>query len=168
MTGCFLRLDSELRFLLCGRSDFIQASLNATFWTFLLGRSLKSISKLSSQVSHEFPLNFIPDNPLCAGRRSFLCPSGDAALVGNAGVRVCVCVGIEEIVAAYRVCLPQIKLYGPTNFSPVINNVAWTAKQALQQTTAAVSNRPAPACLRSFALCESPRGSFDRNVVENA
>uniref|UniRef100_H2TI99 Copine-3 n=1 Tax=Takifugu rubripes TaxID=31033 RepID=H2TI99_TAKRU len=34
------------------------------------------------------------------------------------------------------VCLPQIKLYGPTNFSPIINHVACFAKQALQQTTA--------------------------------
>ena len=52
---------------------------------------------------------------------------------------VCVCVGIEGVVEAYRVCLPQVKLYGPTNFSPIINHVACFAKQALQQTTAAVS-----------------------------
>uniref|UniRef100_H2TIA1 Copine-3 n=1 Tax=Takifugu rubripes TaxID=31033 RepID=H2TIA1_TAKRU len=49
---------------------------------------------------------------------------------------VCLCVGIEGVVEAYRVCLPQIKLYGPTNFSPIINHVACFAKQALQQTTA--------------------------------
>ncbi|XP_003967896.1 copine-3 isoform X1 [Takifugu rubripes] len=64
----------------------------------------------SWQVSHEFPLNFNPSNPFCAG--------------------------IEGVVEAYRVCLPQIKLYGPTNFSPIINHVACFAKQALQQTTA--------------------------------
>jgi len=52
---------------------------------------------------------------------------------------VCVCVGIEGVVEAYRVCLPQVKLYGPTNFSPIINHVACFAKQALQQTTASVS-----------------------------
>uniref|UniRef100_A0A668AJL6 Copine 3 n=1 Tax=Myripristis murdjan TaxID=586833 RepID=A0A668AJL6_9TELE len=62
------------------------------------------------QVSHEFPLNFNPANPFCAG--------------------------IEGVVEAYRVCLPQVKLYGPTNFSPIINHVACFAKQALQQTTA--------------------------------
>ncbi|XP_072234243.1 copine-3 isoform X1 [Leuresthes tenuis] len=62
------------------------------------------------QVSHEFPLNFNPSNPFCAG--------------------------IEGVVEAYRVCLPQVKLYGPTNFSPIINHVACFAKQALQQTTA--------------------------------
>lgn len=54
-------------------------------------------------------------------------------------VCVCLCVGIEGVVEAYRVCLPQIKLYGPTNFSPIINHVACFAKQALQQTTASVS-----------------------------
>uniref|UniRef100_A0A8C3AU12 Copine-3 n=1 Tax=Cyclopterus lumpus TaxID=8103 RepID=A0A8C3AU12_CYCLU len=62
------------------------------------------------QVSHEFPLNFNPANPFCAG--------------------------VEGVVEAYRVCLPQVKLYGPTNFSPIINHVACFAKQALQQTTA--------------------------------
>ncbi|XP_029955802.1 copine-3-like isoform X1 [Salarias fasciatus] len=64
----------------------------------------------SWQVSHEFPLNFNPASPFCAG--------------------------VEGIVEAYRVCLPQVKLYGPTNFSPIINHVACFAKQALQQTTA--------------------------------
>uniref|UniRef100_A0A1A8KLL7 Copine-3 n=4 Tax=Nothobranchius TaxID=28779 RepID=A0A1A8KLL7_NOTKU len=62
------------------------------------------------QVSHEFPLNFNASNPFCAG--------------------------IEGVVQAYRACLPQVKLYGPTNFSPIINHVACFAKQALQQTTA--------------------------------
>uniref|UniRef100_A0A671Z1W3 Copine-3 n=1 Tax=Sparus aurata TaxID=8175 RepID=A0A671Z1W3_SPAAU len=62
------------------------------------------------QVSHEFPLNFNPANPFCAG--------------------------VEGVVDAYRVCLPQVKLYGPTNFSPIVNHVACFAKQALQQTTA--------------------------------
>uniref|UniRef100_A0A7N6FD52 C2 domain-containing protein n=1 Tax=Anabas testudineus TaxID=64144 RepID=A0A7N6FD52_ANATE len=62
------------------------------------------------QVSHEFPLNFNPSNPFCAG--------------------------VEGVVQAYRACLPQVKLYGPTNFSPIINHVACFAKQALQQTTA--------------------------------
>ncbi|XP_034027684.1 copine-3-like isoform X4 [Thalassophryne amazonica] len=64
----------------------------------------------SWQVSHEFPLNFNPSNPFCAG--------------------------VEGMVEAYRLCLPQVKLYGPTNFSPIINHVACFAKQALQQTTA--------------------------------
>uniref|UniRef100_A0A3B4AF80 Copine-3 n=1 Tax=Periophthalmus magnuspinnatus TaxID=409849 RepID=A0A3B4AF80_9GOBI len=64
----------------------------------------------SWQVSHEFPLNFNPSNPFCTG--------------------------VEGIVEAYRMCLPQVKLYGPTNFSPIINHVACFANQALQQTTA--------------------------------
>ncbi|KAK1172096.1 copine-3-like isoform X1 [Acipenser oxyrinchus oxyrinchus] len=65
----------------------------------------------SSQVSHEFPLNFNPANPFCAG--------------------------IQGVVDAYRVCLPQVKLYGPTNFSPIINNVAKFASEAAQQNSAA-------------------------------
>ncbi|KAJ7993442.1 hypothetical protein DPEC_G00272480 [Dallia pectoralis] len=62
------------------------------------------------QVSHQFPLNFNPANPSCAG--------------------------IEGVVEAYRVCLPQLKLYGPTNFSPMVNHVASFALQATQQRTA--------------------------------
>ncbi|XP_051969733.1 copine-3 [Xyrauchen texanus] len=62
------------------------------------------------QVSHEFPLNFNPSNPYCAG--------------------------VEGVVQAYRVCLPQVKLYGPTNFAPIITHVARFAQEALQQNTA--------------------------------
>ncbi|XP_077101234.1 copine-3 isoform X2 [Siphateles boraxobius] len=62
------------------------------------------------QVSHEFPLNFNPANPFCAG--------------------------VEGVVEAYRMCLPQVKLYGPTNFAPIINHVARFAQQAIQQKTA--------------------------------
>lgn len=47
--------------------------------------------------------------------------------------------GIQGIIEAYRACLPQIKLYGPTNFSPIINHVAKFAAAAAQQRTASVS-----------------------------
>lgn len=47
--------------------------------------------------------------------------------------------GIQGIVDAYRACLPQVRLYGPTNFSPIINHVARFAAAATQQQTASVS-----------------------------
>lgn len=47
--------------------------------------------------------------------------------------------GIQGIVDEYRVCLPQVKLYGPTNFSPIINHLARFAAAATQQQTASVS-----------------------------
>lgn len=50
--------------------------------------------------------------------------------------------GIQGIVDAYRACLPQVKLYGPTNFSPIINHVARFAAAATQQQTASVSSLP--------------------------
>ncbi|XP_005056990.1 PREDICTED: copine-1 isoform X4 [Ficedula albicollis] len=65
----------------------------------------------SWQVSHEFALNFNPSNPYCQG--------------------------IQGIVDAYRQTLPQIRLYGPTNFSPIINHVARFAAHSLQQGAAA-------------------------------
>uniref|UniRef100_A0A452IPF0 Uncharacterized protein n=1 Tax=Gopherus agassizii TaxID=38772 RepID=A0A452IPF0_9SAUR len=63
------------------------------------------------QVSHEFALNFNPNNPYCQG--------------------------IQGIVDAYRQALPQVRLYGPTNFSPIINHVARFAAHSAQQGTAA-------------------------------
>ncbi|KAH0619022.1 hypothetical protein JD844_018625 [Phrynosoma platyrhinos] len=62
------------------------------------------------QVSHEFALNFNPTNPYCQG--------------------------IQGVVDAYRQALPQIRLYGPTNFSPIINHVARFATHSAQQGTA--------------------------------
>lgn len=46
---------------------------------------------------------------------------------------------MEGIAQAYSACLPHIRFYGPTNFSPIINHVARFATQALQQERAAVS-----------------------------
>ncbi|XP_060559061.1 copine-8-like isoform X2 [Ruditapes philippinarum] len=48
-------------------------------------------------VSFEFPCNFNPNNPYCAG--------------------------IPGVLQAYYTSLKQVQLYGPTNFSPVINHV---------------------------------------------
>ncbi|XP_032830428.1 copine-1-like isoform X1 [Petromyzon marinus] len=62
------------------------------------------------QVSHEFALNFNPTNPYC--------------------------VGVQGIVETYRNCLPQIRFYGPTNFAPIIQQVARFAAAAQQLPTA--------------------------------
>jgi len=52
----------------------------------------------SGEVSHEFFLTLDPSKPFCAG--------------------------IEGILSAYYTSLNGVQLYGPTNFSPVINHVA--------------------------------------------
>ncbi|ETE65722.1 Copine-2, partial [Ophiophagus hannah] len=44
--------------------------------------------------------------------------------------------GVEGIIQAYSNCLPHIRFYGPTNFSPIINHVARFAAQATQQESA--------------------------------
>ncbi|XP_033988304.1 copine-3-like isoform X2 [Trematomus bernacchii] len=79
---------------------------NKMFPVFGFGAELP----FSQRVSHEFPINFNPSNPFC--------------------------VGIEGVVQAYRQCLPQLKLSGPTNFAPIINHAACFARQALQQNVA--------------------------------
>ncbi|XP_040049311.1 copine Va isoform X1 [Gasterosteus aculeatus] len=50
------------------------------------------------RVSHEFPLNGNVENPFCNG--------------------------MEGILEAYHQSLKTVQLYGPTNFSPVVNHVA--------------------------------------------
>ncbi|KAL7986272.1 hypothetical protein Chor_011438, partial [Crotalus horridus] len=55
------------------------------------------------KVSHQFPLNNNPDNPNCEG--------------------------IEGVLESYFQSLRTVQLYGPTNFSPVINQVACLAAQ---------------------------------------
>nr|CAB3233484.1 copine-8-like [Phallusia mammillata] len=50
------------------------------------------------RVSHQFALNFNPSNPDCFG--------------------------IQGIMEAYQSSIRAVQLYGPTNFSPIINNVA--------------------------------------------
>ncbi|XP_053772100.1 copine-2 isoform X4 [Desmodus rotundus] len=66
--------------------------------------------QLMFTVSHEFAINFNPTNPFCSG--------------------------VDGIAQAYSACLPHIRFYGPTNFSPIINHVARFAAQATQQPTA--------------------------------
>ncbi|XP_034990922.2 copine-6 [Zootoca vivipara] len=55
------------------------------------------------EVSHDFAINFEPDNPECER--------------------------IAGVIEAYKRCLPQIQLYGPTNVAPIINKVAAPAAE---------------------------------------
>nr|XP_018902724.1 PREDICTED: copine-8-like [Bemisia tabaci] len=50
------------------------------------------------RISHEFYVNLSQNNPYCDG--------------------------LKGVVDSYRSCIRQVQLYGPTNFSPVINHVA--------------------------------------------
>uniref|UniRef100_A0A8D0CGR8 Copine-7 n=1 Tax=Scleropages formosus TaxID=113540 RepID=A0A8D0CGR8_SCLFO len=59
------------------------------------------------EVSHDFAINFNPDNDECEG--------------------------IQGVVEAYQNCLPKIQLYGPTNVAPIINRLANQA--AREETT---------------------------------
>ncbi|XP_012938901.1 copine-8 [Aplysia californica] len=58
----------------------------------------------SGSASHEFAVNFNPSNPYCQG--------------------------VGGILQAYHAALPRLQLYGPTNFSPVINHVRRFAQQS--------------------------------------
>uniref|UniRef100_A0A669QY99 Copine 7 n=1 Tax=Phasianus colchicus TaxID=9054 RepID=A0A669QY99_PHACC len=53
------------------------------------------------EVSHDFAINFNPDNDECEG--------------------------IQGVVESYQSCLPKIQLYGPTNVAPIITKVARVA-----------------------------------------
>ncbi|XP_053401185.1 copine-3-like isoform X2 [Mercenaria mercenaria] len=61
----------------------------------------------SGEVSHEFAINFNPQNPFCAG--------------------------IQGIIQAYQNCIQQVQLWGPTNAAPIIHHVARFAAGAQQE-----------------------------------
>lgn len=61
-------------------------------------------AQINGQVSHEFALNGNPSNPYCAG--------------------------IPGVVEAYHAAIRSVKLWGPTNFAPIINHVARFAAEA--------------------------------------
>lgn len=94
---------------------------------------------------HEFALNFNPANPYCQGKAfpsHILClhrnnvPVGERTPRGaNAPPHVS---GIEGIVDAYRMVLPQLRFSGPTNFSPIINHVASIASSGAQSNSPSV------------------------------
>uniref|UniRef100_A0A674MMS8 Copine-3 n=1 Tax=Takifugu rubripes TaxID=31033 RepID=A0A674MMS8_TAKRU len=67
-------------------------------------------AKLPPDYQVSFALNFNPANPYCQG--------------------------IEGILDAYRMVLPQLKFSGPTNFSPIINHVASIASGGAQSNSA--------------------------------
>ena len=46
--------------------------------------------------------------------------------------------GVPGILQAYQTCVTQIQLYGPTNFSPIINHVARFGAAAQREVGAKV------------------------------
>lgn len=63
----------------------------------------------TGQVSHNFAVNFNPSNPSCHG--------------------------IEGVLQAYQQCIRSVQLYGPTNFSPIINEVSSMAHESLHSSS---------------------------------
>ncbi|CAG5131604.1 unnamed protein product, partial [Candidula unifasciata] len=59
------------------------------------------------EVSHEFAINFNPQNPYCQG--------------------------IDGVLQAYYNCIQNVQLYGPTNAAPIINHVANFAAAAQRE-----------------------------------
>jgi len=79
------------------------------------------------RVSHMFFVNGHPTNPYCEripGKKRFYINNQTNPLYDNVLVNVLMLSGILQ---AYKNCIPNIQLYGPTNFSPVINHVAQIA-----------------------------------------
>lgn len=59
------------------------------------------------KISHEFPLNGNLQNPMCEG--------------------------IDGVLSAYYHSIQHVQLYGPTNFAPIINQIARIASAAQRQ-----------------------------------
>lgn len=86
------------------------------------------------QVSHDFAINFNPDNDECEGEPISV-GAGGGQSHGPPCARVWCCpphpshppTGIQGVVESYQSCLPKIQLYGPTNVAPIISKVARVA-----------------------------------------
>ncbi|XP_044182239.1 copine-8-like isoform X1 [Acropora millepora] len=59
------------------------------------------------QISHEFPLNGNPQDPMCSG--------------------------IDGVITAYQQSIKRVQLYGPTNFAPIINQITRIARESFKQ-----------------------------------
>lgn len=104
------------------------------------------------QVSHDFAINFNPDNDECEGECSPIAQVPDAipappSYTGTPSLFAPA--GIQGVVESYQSCLPKIQLYGPTNVAPIITKVARVA--ADEERTKEASVRPhvcnPPACM---------------------
>ncbi|NWT04327.1 CPNE7 protein, partial [Mionectes macconnelli] len=76
------------------------------------------------EVSHDFAINFNPDNDECEGKSS---SSGVWSMARMSLLTPHTPSGIQGVVESYQSCLPKIQLYGPTNVAPIITKVARVA-----------------------------------------
>ncbi|ETE67954.1 Copine-6, partial [Ophiophagus hannah] len=92
------------------------------------------------EVSHDFAINFDPENPECEK--------------------------ILGVIEAYKRCLPQIELYGPTNVAPIINK---KYRVLLILTDGVVSDMP-EACDAVLngdrGMLETEEGRAVRDIVQ--
>lgn len=72
----------------------------------------------NGNLSHEFFVN-LSANPHCFGVSGMIPQLATLLFLPVFTVMI-----FSGVIEAYRRCLPLIQLYGPTNFSPVINHVA--------------------------------------------
>ncbi|NXM00131.1 CPNE7 protein, partial [Tyrannus savana] len=76
------------------------------------------------EVSHDFAINFNPDNDECEGKSI---SSGVGSMARMSLLTPHTPSGIQGVVESYQSCLPKIQLYGPTNVAPIITKVARVA-----------------------------------------
>lgn len=90
-----------------------------------------------TQVSHDFAINFNPEDDECEGRglrQAWVgVPPGRAHPPSPTG--------IQGVVEAYQNCLPRVQLYGPTNVAPIISKVARMAAAEEHTGEASVGTR---------------------------
>ena len=89
-----------------------------------------------TQVSHDFAINFNPEDDECEGK-GHEAGLGGGVRRGPGRTHSPSPVGIQGVVEAYRNCLPRVQLYGPTNVAPVISKVARMA--AAEESTGEAS-----------------------------
>lgn len=103
---------------------------------WILGRSWLTL--VSTQVSHDFAINFNPEDDECEGS-SWRWRLWRRGTLGQAHSSLPA--GIQGVVEAYQNCLPKVQLYGPTNVAPIISKVARMAAAEERTGEASVGDR---------------------------
>ncbi|KAG1649682.1 Copine-8 [Nymphon striatum] len=87
---------------------------------------IKGGTQLNCTIAIDFTAS--NGNPMSPGTLHYLDPYHPnqyaSALQANGHPSSPFCEGIKGVMEAYQACLRRVQLYGPTNFSPIINHVA--------------------------------------------
>uniref|UniRef100_A0A3Q4N8R2 Copine 8 n=1 Tax=Neolamprologus brichardi TaxID=32507 RepID=A0A3Q4N8R2_NEOBR len=131
----FYRSNEDGTFTICHKTEVVKNTLNPVWQAFKIpvralcnGDYDRYVSFFRQQLLWRVKYNVV--NPKKKGKKKKYLNSGTVTLLSflvdteNGNPQNPYCAGIDGVMEAYYQSLKSVQLYGPTNFSPVINHVA--------------------------------------------